>query len=180
LDLLFKGELRDVLSALGTPEERVADICRRRNQLTDQIRKVDPELSPKKAIEELGPLLTEAEAWDLEKEAEIRSKINKLVSRLNRLASLKSNGIDGVPPEHRGEVITLLEQLNQFGLFLVPHGELESWVPDLMKDSTSKVNKTLWASEAARKIEENERGLNDVWDYVESIVTYIKSVLEPN
>src|SRR5262249_33901010 len=145
IDLLFKGQLKDVLAALEAPVNRITDICDRSNQLVQQIRKVDPELTPQKAIEELDPLLKGAESWDLQKEGEIRSKLNKLVGRLNRLASLKSNGIDGVPPDHLNEAISLLEELKQFGLFLVPCGELESWVPELMKDSTSKVNKTLWA-----------------------------------
>jgi hypothetical protein len=139
-----------------------------------------PELSPDAAIKELMTLLKGADSWNLKQVVEISSQIKKLLTRLNSLAWLKSNGIDGVPADLRNEIEALLEEFKTVGLFLVPRGELESWVPDLMKDTTSKENKAPWATEAARRIEENGRGNNDVWDFVESVEKYIMSLLARN
>ena len=177
-DLLLKGELKDVLDSLGTAVNKTKELTERKENLVRKIREIKPELSPETVISELSPLLKDAETWDLKKEAEVRSKINRLLQRLNRLAELKSKGIEGVPDNLKEEALVLLEECKCFGLYLVPRGELESWVAHLMDNSVSKVNKTVWATEAARKIEETGKGLNDVWDYVDGIVNYLVSVLE--
>ena len=70
------------------------------------------------------------------------------------------------------EVTSLLNDLRSHGLFLVPKGELESWVENLMK-GVGKGNKSLWATEAARKIEDCGKGENDIWEYVQSIVSHV-------
>lgn len=177
-DLLLKGELKDVLDSLGTSVDVINELIGRRDTLVKKIREIKPELSPEAVISDLGPLLKDAETWDLKNEAEIRSQINRLLQRLNRFAGLKSEGIAGVPEDLKEEALGLLEKCKCFGLYLVPQGELESWVAPLMGNTISKVNKTVWATEAARKIEETGRGLNDVWDYVEGIVTHFVTVLQ--
>jgi hypothetical protein len=177
-DLLLKGELKEVLDSLGTAVDEIAELIGRRDNLVKKIRETKPELSPEAVISDLSPLLKDAETWDLKKEAEIRSQINRLLQRLNRFAGVKSEGIAGVPEDLKEEALGLLEKCKCTGLYLVPQGELESWVAHLMGNSISKVNKTVWATEAARKIEEAGRGLNDVWDYVEGIATYFVSILE--
>ena len=177
-DLLLKGELKEVLDSLETTVDEIKDLIGRRDNLVKKIRGIKPELSPEAVISNLGPLLKDAETWDLKKEAEVRSQINRLLQRLNRFAELKSEGIAGVPENLKEEALILLEKCKCSGLYLVPQGELESWVAELMGNSISKVNKTVWATEAARKIEETGREPNDVWDYVDGIVNYLVSVLE--
>lgn len=176
-DFLFKAELPQVLEELGAPHDVVAALSSRIHELIQQVRAIKPELSPDAAVEELKPLLADAGNWeDLQKEASLRLKLNKLVGKLNRLSALKETGIEGAPGDLKGEAKALLEELRKFGLFLVPRGELESWVPDLT-EGISKEKKALWATEAARKIEERGRGDNDIWDFVAGIVDYIKSRL---
>ena len=67
----------------------------------------------------------------------------------------------------------LISELDEHGLFLVPCGELESWIPQLMQ-GVSRENKSLWATEAARNIEDHERGEDDIWAYIEKIIQHIK------
>lgn len=174
LDFLFKNELRGVLLELGATEDEVRALSERITTVMQQIRRLQPELSPDAAAEELRVLIGDPSAWDIQKEAELRSKLNRLSGRLNRLALVKLKGIEGLPEPLSRELKSLLEDIHKYGLFLVPRGELESWVPRLM-ESTGKENKSQWA---ARKIEEIGRGDDDVWDYVESIVNYIRSAFE--
>lgn len=177
-DFLFRHELPAVLEELAAPASVISNLSKRINNFAKQVRATTPELSPDAAIKELKPLLDDASNWDdLQKEAELKSKLNKIIGRLNRLALLKSKGTDGVPAPLMGEIHAMLEELRKYGVFLVPRGELESWVPDLMKDTT-KENKALWATEAARKIEECGHGDDDIWDFVKDIVAFIKSSLE--
>jgi hypothetical protein len=173
-DFLLKPELHQVLVELDAPPSTISAVSNRTNDVVQQIRAMKPELSPDAAVEELRPLLTDAGNWkDIQKEASLRSKLNKLIGRLNKLALVKSIGIDGVPEDLKGEAQALLGDVQKFGVFLVPRGELESWVPNLMRDTT-KENKSLWATEAARKIEERGPADNDIWDFVKAIVSFIK------
>ena len=82
-------------------------------------------------------------------------------------------GVAGVPEILQDDLKTLISDLNEQGLFLVPCGELESWVPHLMQ-GVSRENKALWATEAARKIENHGRGEDDIWAYIEKIIQHIK------
>jgi hypothetical protein len=141
------------------------------------MRAVEPELSVDAAVEETKPLLNDVANWkDLKSEALLKSKLNRLLGRLNRLPLLKRKGIEGVPEDMKTEPQSILSELQKFGLFLVPRGELESWVPELM-GNTTKVNKSLWATEAALRIEDKGRGNNDIWDFVVEIINFIKSQL---
>jgi AAA domain, putative AbiEii toxin, Type IV TA system len=179
-DLLFKGELQGILSALGATGSTSTDLSARRDNFVQEIKTRDPELSRDAAINELKLLLEGANTWDLKQVVEKASQIKEILTRLNPLLSLKSNGIDSVPADLKDEIGALLEEFKTVGLFLVPRGELESWVPDLMNDTTSKENKAPWATEAARRIEAHGRGPNDVWDFVESIESHIRSLLDRN
>ncbi len=38
----------------------------------------------------------------------------------------------------------------------------------------NKLNKSLWATEAARRIEDFGKGENDIWEYVQNIVSHVE------
>jgi hypothetical protein len=176
-DFLFKPELSAALTALGAPSDAIDELSIRINNFMASMRAVEPELSVDAAVEETKPLLNDVANWkDLKSEALLKSKLNRLLGRLNRLPLLKRKGIEGVPEDMKTEPQSILSELQKFGLFLVPRGELESWVPELM-GNTTKVNKSLWATEAALRIEDKGRGNNDIWDFVVEIINFIKSQL---
>lgn len=83
-------------------------------------------------------------------------------------------GLKGLPTGLEKDVKAILEKAEMYGIFLVPNGELESWVPELMGPH-NKDNKSLWATEAARKIEEHGKGNDDIWVYVEQLMRFILS-----
>lgn len=131
-----------------------------------------PDLSPDAAISELAPILRDPNNWkDLNQEASLKSKLIRIIERLNRLAVVKRCGVAGVPDERKQEALSLLKDLQEQGIFVVPRGALESWVPTLT--TTSRENKALWATEAAQKIEDAGRCPNDIWDFGNGIVVYI-------
>jgi hypothetical protein len=176
-DFLFQPQLSAALIALGAPADASDKLSTRINSFVVSIRTVEPELSLDAAVEETKLLLNDVANWkDLNSEALLKSKLNRLLGRLNRLSLLKRKGIDGVPEDLKTEAQNILCELQKFGLFLVPRGELESWVPELMGDTT-KENKSLWATEAARRIEDQGRGNSDIWDFVTEIVNFVKSHL---
>ncbi len=65
-----------------------------------------------------------------------------------------------------------LGRCRSFGLFLVPCGELEDWVPSLMADGPSKKRKPEWANAAANKIREAALGADDVWAFIRQMAQF--------
>ena len=115
----------------------------------------------------------EQDSWTPETHSQLRSGLNSLYRELNPIQKLKLKGVTGAPEALQGDLKTLMSELNDQGLFLVPCGELESWMPQLMQ-GVSRENKSLWATEAARKIEDYGKGEDDIWAYIERIVQHIK------
>lgn len=102
------------------------------------------------------------------------TELRQLARKLTPADKLKSLGIAGLEDPLKAHVETLLNQLKTHGIFLVPLGELESWIKDLMKNGPSKRDKGLWATEAAKRIEEHGNGSDDVWNYAKGILNYLK------
>ena len=172
IDFLAKGELEDVLTVLSVKPSEIPDILIKVKTCIKAIRALKSETSPDSILLKLKKLAEFDGEWDSKKESEYRHQLKDLADTLNSLDLLKSKGVQGLPRELSVEVTSLLNDLRSHGLFLVPKGELESWVENLMK-GVGKGNKSLWATEAARKIEDCGKGENDIWEYVQSIVSHV-------
>jgi hypothetical protein len=98
-----------------------------------------------------------------------------LLEFLKRIRRLKEGGVEAYK-EH-SEIKTLLEALieacSAFGLFFVPVGELEDWVPDLMSAHPKSGSKTERAAIAATKIREAARKEGDVWQFIENVYKFL-------
>ena len=178
LDLIVKYELPSVVAALRG--EEVSDIAQKvikfREDLLQELSTLDTETVIKRLevlTQQLKSNLTEQNSWTPETHSELRSGLNLLYRELSPIQGLKLKGVAGVPETLKDNLKTLISDLNEHGLFLVPCGELESWIPQLMQ-GVSRENKSRWATEAARKIEDHEKGENDIWSYIEKIIQHIK------
>ena len=178
LDLIVKYELPSVVAALRG--EEVSDIAQKvikfRGDLLQELSTLDTETVIKRLevlTQQLKSNLTEQNSWTPETHSELRSGLNLLYRELSPIQGLKLKGVAGVPETLQDNLKTLISDLNEHGLFLVPCGELESWIPQLMQ-GVSRENKSRWATEAARKIEDHEKGENDIWSYIEKIIQHIK------
>ena len=65
-----------------------------------------------------------------------------------------------------------LNRCRTYGVFLVPVGELEDWVPHLVTTGQSKKKKAEWANHAANQIREHALEQGDVWDFVRQIASF--------
>ena len=77
----------------------------------------------------------------------------------------------------RRDVERLVAELRDVGLFLVPVGELESWLPILMKGH-SRTDKSQWAMLAAERIEDVGERTDDVWQFVRTVYQFLDRQLE--
>ncbi len=132
------------------------------------------------SIRATGPCFAELmKACGISEEArhtlnEARSKIIEPLRNAGN--ELKLNGIEALSSPHKEELVELLAKYAEFGLFLVPVGELESW----LKNLGAQGKKTAWLVNMFGKLgdsEENpqyvEPGQDDVWEFLDSIARWI-------
>jgi len=180
IDFLDKeAELRKVLEELGSPTPQVDALCLRSRAILTEVKMhiSAPDtagvLSERKAISEI-PIVENTEQH-------LRGKLSRIVEQLYRLRELKLLGVECIPLTYkfgqqnvplRDELQSLLLTLASNGLFLVPKGELESWLPILMKGQ-SKEDKAKWAMFAAEKIEDVEERHDDIWLFIRNVYDYL-------
>jgi len=185
LDFLAKeGELKRVLAALDAPEDAAKDLCKRARNAVKQIRQCIKQTDVGDIQHELKTL---AEAdFDSDGSPKLRGKLEKIIRKAYKLHELKQRGTEAIRATVtigengktlRGEMEGLLSDLTDFGLFLVPVGELESWLPRLM-NGVPRQDKSRWAMLAAEKIEGVDARDDDVWGFVAAVYQFLEKRLE--
>jgi hypothetical protein len=95
-----------------------------------------------------------------------RTKMNNIHRGLNRWKDVKDKGLEGIQVEPRNEATILINDLMSLGLFVVPVGELENWIP------TGVSQKNLWTIEALKKLYNDECPPN-LREFVNEIIQYL-------
>ncbi|GLS26429.1 ATP-dependent nuclease [Marinibactrum halimedae] len=111
------------------------------------------------------------ESWGV-----LRGNINKIFEN-NNLNSNK-HGLPDLPEEHRGTLELLLSNLRQYGIFPVPRGALEQWLPRLEIENNR--HGPGWIMEAFDKMGENPEEPeyvkptdNDVWEFMRIVSLWV-------
>jgi hypothetical protein len=74
----------------------------------------------------------------------------------------------------------LVEKCHSSGLFIVPVGQLEDWVKDLMTD-VDESRKPERALIAATRIKEAKTKQGDIWDFMRGVLSYLElRIKHPN
>jgi len=180
LDFLAKeGELRKVLQELGTASEYITSLCEKARKVISQVRSCAGEIDGDQLQSELRSL-----ADGLTKDvdgAKIRGKLNGIGKRLYGLHDLQQRGLESIPQTQstdkglditRSDVAEMLQGMERQGLFLVPVGVLECWLPILMKGH-SREDKSKWAMLAAEKIEDVGQRDDDVWEFTRRVYSFL-------
>jgi predicted ATPase len=91
----------------------------------------------------------------------------------------KQGGISSLPSDEKEAAQNLLGQLEEYGLFVVPNGELESW----LKELEASGHGPKWLVEVFEKMGENPDSADyvrpvdgDVWNFIGSIKKWASSV----
>lgn len=137
-------------------------------------------------IKAMGPLHTEGElsaelqaiidldlSWaNVTQLADIRRKLSDLSAGLSLTARLKK-GVESLRSDPvYADLNALLGDCRGNGLFLVPAGELEDWVPDITAGGPSKKKKAEWANHAANKLRDAPVRTDDVWAFVRRMAEF--------
>jgi ABC-type cobalamin/Fe3+-siderophores transport system ATPase subunit len=105
----------------------------------------------------------------------LRTSIERRFEESN--VRMESGGIDNLKGEDRESCGKLLSDLKVYGIFVVPGGALESWVPEL----GSKVSKHKWVQTVFQKMGADplvadyvQPSNEDVWAFIREIAKWLK------
>jgi hypothetical protein len=151
--------------------EAILNLCK---GVEETVRKIPPTISEQSVRNELDGIKALAQSWEKRDDIPVAVKLSALRKRIDRLHELKSKGVaafesSSVLKQQLEEIIT---RCRAIGIFLVPCGQLENWVPHLMQ-GVSKENKPEWADEAARRIKEAREKIGDIWHFVKSVAAFL-------
>jgi len=155
-----KNTLHEIFGPLrefGIPAAAIADIDALKDELT---RMFEPARIPKAMRPGLNHLKTHL--IDTLKKANLDLKKPNVVSQLTL--------------EDQENAEKLFQDLNKYGIFVVPVGELECW----LKDMEISGDKTRWAKEVLQRLGDDANdpgyiaiGDGDIWKFVKSITAWI-------
>lgn len=90
----------------------------------------------------------------------------------------KHKGVESFVKEQRAAVDDLLESLATYGIFVVPSGEIESFLPSLGEGRTKRA----WFFSVMNKLgsdpdsaEYTKPGVGDVWEFMESVAGWLSN-----
>ncbi len=90
---------------------------------------------------------------------------------------MKRKGVDALEAPVRGLADALLAELREYGLFVVPGGELETWLAGLdvpghgnawLVDLFGRIGSTADAPSYVRP------GAGDVWQFLDTVATWVR------
>jgi hypothetical protein len=187
LDFLTKeGELKKVLRELEASEDDVNGLCSRAREIVRAIKSCVSHIDPNAIQEKLNALAQTPIDLNRDDDVKLRRELLKAADDLSRLRELQQRGLEAIPEEYddgktktllRSKVRQMLSEIEELGLFLVPVGELESWLPILMKGS-SREDKSRWAMLAAEKVEDAGERDDDVWLFIRTVYGYLDQRLK--
>ncbi len=173
LDLLRELDTFErIMKALASTEEARAALAKCRS-IIDRIKAMGPLHTENELCAELQAIINLDLSWAVVGQlGEIRRKLSDLSAGLSLTARLKK-GIGSLRSETvYPDLNALLGDCRSHGLFLVPAGELEDWVPELTVGGPSKKKKAEWANYSANKIREAPVGTDDVWAFVRRMAEF--------
>jgi hypothetical protein len=142
--------------------------------ISEAVRALPPTKAPAETLAELRGLTESPMDWDLKHDLELRRRLRELANELDRMRRLKRGGVDMYTGQLGAEMRELLDRFRVHGLFLVPVGELEEWLPQ-KEIAVSKRNKRAWSNAAAQVIQGGGKREAPLWIFIRSIAEYLKN-----
>lgn len=136
-------DLRYLLESLTT--EDISDLLDIRRELDNEISERDDEEIIRGMIEDVDEFADQLKDGDHDVEG-ARTALGRLRSGFSEWSEIKENGVEAFPDDYRDDAESLIDELEEIGLFIVRVGELEGWM-DL---GTSR--KSTWVVKALEEI----------------------------
>lgn len=178
LDLVTDlDKTRLILKNLCYDEQRVIRLLEDAREIAEALRQLPPTVSVKEVKDKLTEIVGAEMDWAAGDDRNIRTTLSRINSELNGMRGLKSGGVDALPEEISKLLRGYIERAREFGLFLVPVGELEYWLADRPIEA-SKRKKWAWANEASDYIHTHPEEDGDVWEFMRAVGDYLAESFE--
>ena len=113
---------------------------------------------------------------------DIKTAFSELDTEDKKMNKMKEEGVALLSGEVKEAANNLFDRLDEYGLFVVRIGELESWLPKL--EVENRESKSDWLISAFEKMESDpdsenylkpDEELTDVWAFLESVKMWLKN-----
>lgn len=137
----------------------------------EKAKTLPPPVTERQAVDVLKRLAGQTWNWNGGDDNKLRGELNELVNLLKRVRKLKEGGLEAYSeqPEVKALLAEMVDECKNYGVFLVPVGELEGWVSQLMADVPRRLSKTKRAAIAAERIRSADSKQGDVWAFVAGV-----------
>jgi hypothetical protein len=170
LDIVTENCLKTVIASLSGDSSSESLIPQ---DLIASLVNLPPDISAEDLRSKLNAAISSNMDWSNGDDESLYETLGEIRKNLNRKLKVKK-GVNALPQEIQSPLISLLETLKGYGLFLVSVGELENWLGD-QNIEVSKSKKTLWANSAASQIRQIGLQQGDIWDFMKSVADYLQS-----
>jgi hypothetical protein len=166
------GTFRKILEAVA-PAEDVNELMQECTRIIAQVKALGPMISESETREQLSSILESNLRWTEASQLNtVRRELDKVSFLLSPTARLKQ-GMSSLKGEAvYTDLTAFLHRCRGVGVFLVPVGVLEDWVPDLASSGPNRKKKAEWATYVAGRIRESVVRDNDVWDFVDKMARF--------
>jgi hypothetical protein len=121
------------VEALGECQENISEITGSLSDVARKVKNLPPTITGDEVKEALRTLVELPMNWEAGDDNTIRRQLSELEGRIKRFQRLKEGGIEAydAQPEIKAALEELVRRCAEIGLFFVPCGELEGWIPYL-------------------------------------------------
>lgn len=171
------GVIPKLLGSMSTDETAAATIREECRLVAEAIRLVPPTITPPEVDTEIQRIHGLPKVWQNNDDEVVMRQLRGLSNRIDRMRKLKAGGIATYQREHptiASQLEAVKQKLWQAGVFIVPVGELESWLTeDFMKDGPSRERKQEWADEAANRIRQRPSEAGLICTFVKQVAAFL-------
>ena len=170
IDLLTDPDTLCQVLARVAPQKSREQIVKATQAVVKRLRGLPPVLTEDSVREKLKQLLNKEVDWDHGGDTEIRGELESISRKIARSRKLKNVDTIRLPSDLRQDIEQCLKSLREYGIFLVPVGQLEDWLPG--QDLGSRNRKAEFAVAASAWIQEHGHQQDPLWDFVGNIAEY--------
>ena len=178
------NKVESTLRALTRQPNKLSDCIGAIKKTANLVKQLPVSITEADVVGELKRLAEGSYSWSSGDDNKLRSELKKLDNSIYRIHRLKKGGVSAYDshPEIRDALRETIVLCKQHGLFLVPCGELEEWVPSLraVKPPPNSLSKTERACLIAELIREASNKSGDVWAFMGETLEYLRLSSAPS
>jgi len=178
LDLIQDDDLvKKILEAVQCDSTETDQITSQCKKIATDVKTIPPSIGQLEVEARLDSCLQSLKSADELDDKSLSRVLRKLANDIDRARKLKNGGVEFYRPNYPNIANALdsaIEHLCEHGIFLVPVGELESWLSsEFMENGPSRERKQEWADHASKRIRHAPQGAGHLADFMSKVAGFI-------